>query len=651
MANQRAIRLAWEAFLVDGRLPTGVATHLAASWQRSKILGVGTERTVAPLATEPEIFRRRAASAEFLAVARPAIARSGVLLSDAESMVVLTDAGGFILETAGDRHVIEDGRRNHLETGGRWDETAIGTNAIGTALAASVPIVIHAAEHFCQDVQRWSCAATPLHHPVDGTLLGVVDISGPAASFNPQSLALATAVGREIEESLGHRAKIEQVILLRRYVSKRSIWLSNDIVVLDRRGALVHATDAAQRGFEASPAVFAETARRLVGRADPSEWEENWRRRFPQASVEIVRQDDVAVGCLVVLHPKRDPVPKVATLRMGATVIDPEIRFEQIVGDSTAIHVARQRARKLAASGLPVLIEGETGVGKELFARAIKEASPMAGGPFVPMNCGGMARELIASELFGYVKGAFTGADEKGRIGKIEQADGGVLCLDEIGEMAPDLQSYLLRVLEDHVVYRIGSHEARPVRIRLVSMTNRDLSAEVEAGRFRRDLFHRVAAARLRIPPLRERGDDLLLLADRFLAAAAKGLDRATPCVDAAVLAAFTAYRWPGNVRELRNVVDAMVALSLSDDRLTAADLPPELLTARDSAGPVVSLPGTASSAQGADLKAAERSAILAQVDACGGNLTLAARRLGIARSTLYVRLAEYGGLRTTGDT
>lgn len=649
MGHQRAIRLAWEAFLADGRLPAGMATHLAASWQRSKMHGVRVELTEAPLASAPEVFRHRAENAELLAIARPAIARSGVLLSDAASMVILTDAGGFILETAGDRHVIEGGRRNHLETGGRWDETAIGTNAIGTALATSAPIMIHAAEHFCQDVQRWSCAAMPLRHPIDGTLLGVVDISGPAASFNPQSLALAAAVGREIEESLGHRARVEHEILLRSYVAKRSIWLSNDIVVLDRRGALVHATEAAQRGFETGSPVFTETARLLVGRADPSEWEENWRRRFSQASLEIVRQDGVALGCLVVIHPVRERRSKVAGSRTVATLIEPGSRFERIAGNSAAIQVARQRARKLAASGLPILIEGETGVGKELFARAIAETSPAAGGPFVPVNCGGIARDLIASELFGYVKGAFTGADEKGRIGKIEQADGGVLCLDEIGEMAADLQSYLLRVLEDHVVYRIGSHEGRPVKIQLVSMTNRDLSAEVEAGRFRQDLFYRVAAARLRIPPLRERGDDILLLAERFAAAAATRLDRPAPRFDAAVLAAFTAYRWPGNVRELRNVVDAMVALSLSDDRLTEADLPPELLKAPDRVGPILSLPPKTGTVQGIALKAAERSAILAQVDACGGNLTLAARRLGIARSTLYVRLAEYGYPRMPG--
>lgn len=641
MEKQRAIRVAWEAFLADGHLPGGLPKHLTASWQRSKLLGIEAERTEAPLAGEPEIFRHRAENAGLLAVAQPPLIRSGLLLSEAASMIVLTDARGFILETAGDRRVIEEGRRNHLETGGRWDETAIGTNAIGTALVASEPIVIHAAEHFCRDVQRWSCAATPLRHPSDGALLGVVDVSGPAASFNPQSLALAVAVGREIEEAIGHRVHIEHGILLRHYLSKRSIWLNNEILVVDRRGVLVHGATAMHRDFDADPTTLAEEVRRIVGRADPSAWEGNWRRRFPRASVDVVHDNGVALGCLVVVHPVRgraSPPPQPATAG-----IESAIRFEQILGDSAAIETARTRARRLAMSLLPILIEGETGVGKELFARALKDAGRMSDGPFVPMNCGGMARDLIASELFGYVGGAFTGADEKGRIGKIEQAHGGVLCLDEIGEMPADLQSYLLRVLEDRIVYRIGSHEGRHVDIQLVSMTNRDLSVEVEAGRFRRDLFYRTAAARIRIPPLRERGDDILLLAERFAAAAAERLDRPAPRFSKEVLATFKAYRWPGNVRELRNVVDAMIALSMSEDSLTAADLPPELLAAQDPADSLPPLSATIGPTQHGDLESAERSAILAQIDACHGNLTQAARRLGIARSTLYARLSRYG--------
>lgn len=639
--DQRDIRLAWETFLTDGRPPVGVPASLLASWERSRRLGVGAGRTEAPLADEPEIFRRRSQNASLVGAARPALDRSTRFLADAASMMILADASGFIVETAGDPRVMDKGRRNHLETGGRWDEATIGTNAIGTALADGRSVEICGAEHFCEEVQRWTCAATPVRHPLDGELLGVVDISGPAASFNPQSLSLAVAIGQEIEASLGRAAKMEHEVLLRHFVSKRSIWLSEDILVVDRRGMLVHAA------HKAGPAGsgLAGDIRQMIGAASQEAWEANCRRRFPNASLEVVKRDDAVVGCLIVLHTARRRSASPPAVSRAAD--EDGLAFEQILGNDPALHAARERARRLAANRLPILIEGETGVGKELFARAIKGASPDPDGPFVPVNCGGMARELIASELFGYAKGAFTGADEHGRAGKIEKADGGILCLDEIGEMPLDLQSYLLRVLEDGVVYRVGEHEGRRVNIRILAMTNRDLLAEVDAGRFRRDLYYRIAAARLRIPPLRERGGDVVTLAQTFAAAAATRLGRRPPVFSPAALARMRAYGWPGNIRELRNVVDTLVALA-EGDHLDESDLPPEVFAASPAPSGHVS-PSLNSGNDGAaplpgvDLKAAERAAILAQVNACGGNLTEAARRLGIARSTLYVRLAEYG--------
>lgn len=641
--EQGEIRAAWETFQVEGRKPRGIPAAVAASWERSQVAGVGAQRTEAPLAGEPEIFRRRSSSAGLLAAARPALQRSGVFLAEAASMMILADPSGFIVETAGDPRVVDTGRRNHLQTGGSWEEGTIGTNAIGTALADGRAIQICGAEHYCEDVQRWTCAAVPVRHPIDGALLGVVDISGPAASFHPQSLALAVAIGQEIEASLGKTAKMEHEILLRHFVSKRSIWLTEQMLVVDRHGFLVH---AAQKTLDAiGPESLAADMRRMIGGAGLEAWEENCRRRFPNASLELVKHDDAVVGCLLVMHGgRRRPLPAPSLAPAGAA--EAVVGFDQIIGESPAIRAVRERARKLAANALPILIEGETGVGKELFARAIKGASPVAPGPFMPVNCGGMARDLIASELFGYAKGAFTGADEHGRAGKIEKADGGTLCLDEIGEMPLDLQSYLLRVLEDGVVYRVGEHEGRRVNIRILAMTNRDLLAEVEAGRFRRDLYYRIAAARLRIPPLRERAEDIAPLAEKFAAAAASRLDRPAPAFSQAALQAMQAYGWPGNIRELRNVVDTMVALA-ETDRLEEEDLPLELRAPAPPGAPTVPAEAPprplAPAIPAADLKAAERAAILAQVQACGGNLTEAARRLGIARSTLYVRLAEYG--------
>lgn len=646
--EQHAIRAAWERFLADGVGPASVPRSLAASWERSRARGIGIDLTEAPLAEEPEIYRRRSHNAALLSAARPALERSGLFLAEASSMMILADASGFIVETAGDPRVVDKGRRNHLETGGRWEESIIGTNAIGTALVEGRPTQIRGAEHFCEDVQRWTCAAMPVRHPIDGELLGVVDISGPVVSFNPQSLALAVTTGQEIEAALGKAARIEHEVLLRHFVSKRSIWVSEEMLVVDRRGFLVHAAQNTRQKLDvATPEALAQEIKRLIGEASLEAWEENCRRRFPNASLEIVRKEGEAVGCVIVMHQARARPAAVSSSRVA---VESDVGFDQIIGESAPMREAREKARKLAANALPVLIEGETGVGKELFARAIKSASPAVDGPFVPLNCGGMPRDLIASELFGYAKGAFTGADEHGRAGKIEKANGGVLCLDEIGEMPLDLQSYLLRILEDGIVYRVGEHEGRHVDIRILSMTNRDLLAEVDAGRFRRDLYYRIAAARIRVPPLRERGEDVLLLAERFAAAAAAKLGRGAPSFSDDVHALLRNYAWPGNVRELRNIVDSMVALAESD-RLNVDDLPPEIRAASAMAATPGSEPAAPPTAAIAgDLRAAERFAILAQVDACGGNLTAAARRLGIARSTLYVRLAEYRPERRTKD-
>jgi sigma-54 dependent transcriptional regulator, acetoin dehydrogenase operon transcriptional activator AcoR len=637
--QQHSIRLAWESFLLKGKAPQGIPQTIASSWKRSRTLGVAVERGAAPLAGEPEVFRRRSQNAMLLTAARPALQRSSLFLAEASSMMILSDPSGFIIETAGDPRILDQGRRNHLEIGGNWEEGAIGTNAIGTALAEGRAIHILGAEHFCEDVQRWACAATPVRYPGDGELLGVVDISGPARTFNPQSLALAVAISREMEASLDQALKLERDVLWRYFVSKRSIWLSEEMLLVDSRGSLVHATQKALRTLDGSQPQTPDAIRAVVRTTPETRWADGFRQQFPNANLEVVKNEGQAIGCVVVLHHSRSRLPAPA-LR---TASNPSVGFDQILGESAAIREARERARKLAVNTLPILIEGETGVGKELFARAIKGAGPNAEGPFVPVNCGGIPHDLIASELFGYAKGAFTGADEHGRAGKIEKASGGVLCLDEIGEMPLDLQAYLLRVLEDHMVYRIGEHEGRTVDIQILSMTNRGLAAEVEAGRFRRDLYHRIAGARVRIPPLRERGDDILLLAERFATAAADKLGRVAVTFSTDAAALMMAYRWPGNVRELRNVVETTVAL-VESGLIEVDDLPDEVQTVTPGSDRTndEQLPPVAG-----DLREAERQAILTQVRACDGNLTQAARRLGIARSTLYLRLAKYGGRPT----
>jgi transcriptional regulator with PAS, ATPase and Fis domain len=314
--------------------------------------------------------------------------------------------------------------------------------------------------------------------------------------------------------------------------------------------------------------------------------------------------------------------------------------FERIQGEAPALLDAVDKARQIARSRAPVVLLGETGVGKELFAKGIHHASQAKEGPFIALNCGGLSRELLASELFGYGDGAFTGARRGGALGKIEAANGGTLFLDEIGEMPVDLQPHFLRVLEQGEIYRLGENVPRKVTFRLVAATNRDLRKEVSEGRFRMDFFYRVAVTSIRIPPLRDRPGDIRRLTEYLVQKIAAELGRAFPSVDDEVLAALCAYSWPGNVRELHNVVESML-LTAGSGGLTLADLPPELRASEESirAGcdELLSRDGRGT------MEASEQGAIRSAIAISRGNLTSAARHLGIAKSTLYQKLRKYG--------
>jgi sigma-54 dependent transcriptional regulator, acetoin dehydrogenase operon transcriptional activator AcoR len=638
MIKEKEIRRAWEWFIEDGTAPATVRAAVASSWQRSQDHRVPVERQDAPLVLETELVEHHSIHSPLLEAARPALRQARLFLAEANSMIILTDPSGLILENAGDPRVIDFGHLVHLEQGGLWTEADIGTNAIGTAIATLEPVQIHGAEHFCNDVGVWTCAATPIWHPEDGDLLGVVDISGPARSFNPKDLAFAVSVRHQIEGAIAQSINSDHERLLRYLLKKRSIWANEQMVAIDHRGRVIYGGDSALRDLERHHPGLASGGRISPLKGLPAGgWASALRELLPSASTEAVIDQNRQIGAIIVLHNRRRPT--VPTLERPLT--ERFFDFDEILGDSAAMQEVKERARKMAVTDAPILIEGETGVGKELFARAIHSTGPTSSGAFVPVNCGGIPRDLFGSELFGYSKGAFTGAREQGHAGKIEAADGGLLCLDEVGEMPLEHQPFLLRVLEDGLVYRIGSNEGRPIRLRLVSLTNRNLLAEAEAGRFRRDLYYRIAVLRLQIPPLRDRGDDVVALTHHFAGKAASRMERPLPRFHDEVLRIFRLYSWPGNVRELRNVVENMILLGNSD-QLGIDDVPMEVRQQADQVAATFSLEQQSPSAS-PNLKLSERAAIEAALAEARGNLTDAAKRLGIARSTLYRKLDEYG--------
>lgn len=317
--------------------------------------------------------------------------------------------------------------------------------------------------------------------------------------------------------------------------------------------------------------------------------------------------------------------------------LDRKYGFESILGRSDALLETLEAAARVAPTDATVLIRGETGTGKELLARAIHFNSRRRDGPFVTINCGAIPRELLESELFGHLKGAFTGAVAHKK-GRVELADGGTLFLDEIGELPPPLQVKLLRLIQEREIEKLGATTPSKVDVRIIAATHRNLEAMVEDGAFREDLYYRLAVIPLTLPPLRERAEDIPELAAAFFAAAKQRHGRPELTLPSTLLPHFTAHRWPGNVRELENVVERLVLLARGPE-ITLSDLPDFLRRERPALDAIqLELPP-----QGISLEAVEKELIQRALRKFDGNQSQAARYLDISRKTLIYRMEKYG--------
>ncbi len=646
---------AWERFLTGEPLvPTAVSKIVLSSWERSSRSCVEPRLRSAPIAASAdslEQLRRR--NQDLMWAAQGLFVASAHLLGHSGAIMLLTDPNGVIIDVAGDMHTRDAAHDIRLVEGANWRESVMGTNGIGTSLAMRHPVQVHAAEHFCEGIKRWTCAAAPIYWPGTEEIVGVVDISGPPSTYQRSNLVLALAAAREIESALTMRASSEHIQLLEASLKFSAIGDAVAIMALDRSAKLIHISGSL-------PGTEWSLGTRIPGVERGLQVDE-WARRLPESLrpewLHPVRVDGSAIGALLVV-PRRpismtgpQPAFGSASRPVGGSEIDlSHSGFDKLIGDSPALRTAIDRARHLSGRRVGVLIQGETGVGKELFASAI-HGDEERNGPFVCFNCGATTKELIGSELFGHVRGAYTGATNEGRAGRFELAHGGTLCLDEIGELPLELQPVLLRALEEGVIYRLGDSKPRRVNVRLLAMTNRNLLEEVEAGRFRRDLYHRIGVTQIHIPPLRDRGNDLDILTENFNRSLAARHGVATRQFSTEVMALMHAYRWPGNVRELRNVVEGLL-LTSDDPCVQCSELPPELLEeARlppfaDYPTTVMHATGAASLAvptvDGDSLEVTERSCIARTIRACYGNLTKAARVLGISRSTLYRKVERY---------
>ena len=638
--DERATMGAWEDLLSGAealaRKPSPVRRLIHDSWHRCADGGIDAAQGEAPMAVErEEIETLSRVGTDLLMAARRTFASIGSLLEGTGAMLVLADQDGVLIEAIGDRRTLFDGMDIHLAVGGKWTEDVVGTNGIGTALWAGEPVFVHAAEHFCAGIKGWTCAGAPIRDPLDGRIIGVVDLSGHPGIFRPHNPALVAAAAREIEKALADQQVEERTRLLEAFIATAPHYRRSDgVMILDRRARPVYCANVPREVRGQFP-LDALTEGRTADR--PEAFLDDLTRALPVAArgchLSPLNLDGALRGAALVLP--------TAVRQVASSTRDPvEQAAEVIVGESPALREVVDIACRVARTSevTSLLIEGETGVGKELFARLV--ASQRGRDRFIAVNCGAITRELIGAELFGHVAGAFTGAAREGRQGVFELAHGGTLSLDEIGELPLDVQPFLLRVLEDRAVQRIGDSRPRPVDVRLVASTNRDLRAEVEAGRFRRDLYYRISTVTIQVPPLRDRGDDVLLLAEHFNRRIAErsGSDPLDFAPEA--LNALRDYRWPGNVRELKSLIERLHILA-PNGRVGLADLPPDI---SKPAPTVTEAPVAADAAHKlVSFEDGERLALRSALEAEQGNLTRVAQRLGVSRPTLYRKLDHYG--------
>ena len=615
----------------DGMVRVGnLPENVAQSWERCVGLGLDTSaRQVFERLTSRELAENIERNHRLTHQALPAMASLYEQIRNTRCMVVLTDAQGVILHSLGDDDFMEKAQRVALQPGVCWDERSKGTNAIGTALFENRALEVCGSEHFFRANNFLTCSATPIRAP-GGETVGALDVSGDHRGQQSHTLALVKMTAQTIENHLSFDSFPGSIEM--RFHSRPEFigTLCEGLALLDAHGRVLTANRSAE--FQLDIPLT-----QLIGRS----FDDIFDRRFSQAlahpgrTVELLTHRGVRVVAMIAApQAAARQTRALARPRREDPLHPPQRCLGNLHAGDEAMSRVVSRLRKVIDHDLAILIQGETGTGKEWLARAIHEESSRRTGPFVAVNCSAIPETLIESELFGYEGGAFTGARREGRPGYLRQAAGGTLFLDEIGDMPFSLQARLLRVLQDRTVTPLGSGEAVRVDFQLVCATHQPLERLIAEGGFREDLYYRLAGLTVALPPLRERSD-ILALALGMLRELGDGRFR----LDADASAAICNFRWPGNLRQLANVLRTALALATPDPVIGLEHLPEAVAAAAPGGAEPAREAANGSGRICGTLNQLELAAIRRAIEDCGGNMTAAARQLGIGRATLYRKL------------
>jgi len=651
---------AWEQFIQTGKLEAGsLRPEIAQAWLRCREAGIDPfQGRSTRLLGGPELEKLLEKRKGLIDVARPFMGNLYQFVASSSFVVLLCDERGYILETAGDPEVIRNAPDLNFCRGALWTEGEIGNNGAGTSLLLRRPFQVSGGEHYCLKHHPWTCSGAPIFDEGD-RLIGVLEMSGPVEATHQHTLGMVVAAAEAIRQQLRVQLKNRELKLLNRHLSNLFLTVSDGVVVVDAGGIIQQVNPVAEMIFKTKAAALVGLPFvQWVDKREPVNDLLHTGRAFSDLELNVGTRSEFA-ACLASAKPVKDeqdgitsaviflnPIHRINKLINRFSGAHATFTFDDIIGSGQALGRAVQLGIQAASSESTVLLRGESGTGKEMFAQAIHNRSARRQGPFIAINCGAIPRELIGSELFGYVEGAFTGAHKRGRPGEFELAAGGTLFLDEIGDMPLEQQVSLLRVLQDKSITRIGGDKAMLVDVRIICATNKDLLLEIAKGNFRQDLYYRLNVISIKLPPLREQRDDIPMLFRIFYERICGKLGVETSPVDPEVITRLQQYEWPGNMREFQNAVEKLVNLS-GQQPIEVASLPDEILARpeRPAPQPVPARSGLSFREHRARIKQTqaeqERQEILERMARHGGNLSLTARSMGLSRTSLYRKLAK----------
>ncbi len=624
-----------------------IAPEIRDSWARSERHGVDPyKRCCDKFVTPEDLESRRNSNRGLMDQATVMMGHLNQFMEGTGFVLVLTDLEGVVISRVGSQDAIDFANLSQLVEGADWSEKVMGTTSGTIALNTGKPVEFVGYESFCR-VATFGCnCASPIFDR-EGAVMGVISVSGPQHLFNRHTLGMAEAAARAIERQMALQDSYQQSEMSNLHKTAIMESMSEGVLTIDSDHRVTHlnliaardlgiaSTDSIGKKLEdlmpdSNELFFAKIFSNKRLAAEPLLIRQNNNLvKLAVSSTPLAEKNGQIYGTVVILQPMQQYkrlIERVSGARANIT-------FDQIIGHSHEFKYSLLFAQKAANSDSNVLLLGESGVGKDMFAQAIHNASNRSREPFFAINCAALPRELISSELFGYEDGAFTGARKGGNPGKFELADQGTIFLDEIGEMPLDMQTSLLRLLEEGTVVRLGGREVIPVNVRIIAASNKNLLEAVRKGSFRLDLYYRLGVIDIRIPSLRDRKDDIPELVNHFLKSIGPKLGKTISGIDDLALALLMNYNWPGNVRELSNVIERAISLS-SEASLSAEDFPPELLKPAQPVPMNMDL--------GSSKGSFEEQLIRNCLRKHNNNRVKTAEELGINRTTLYRKMVKY---------